>query len=159
MNGIKFETEIFSRFDKRWALVCAGDREGYNAMAISWGGLGTLWSRPAATVYVKPIRYTWEFLRKNDYFTVIFMPDELKKAVGIMGSHSGRDCDKAALAGLTPVFLENGVTFAEAESTILCRKMYTQDMTRDTMPAEVIERYYTNEEPHTMFVGQVTEIL
>lgn len=159
MNNVEFETEVFSRFDERWALVCAGNRESFNAMAVSWGGLGTLWSRPAATVYVKPIRYTWEFLQKNDYFTVIFLPDRLKKAVGIMGSHSGRDCDKVALANLTPVFLENGVTFAEAETTLVCRKMYTQDMTRSTMPEDVIERYYTTEEPHTVFIGQVMQVL
>lgn len=159
MSEMKLELDVFSRFNDRWALVCAGGRAGFNAMAISWGGLGTLWSRPAATVYVKPIRYTWEFLQKNDYFTVIFLPDRLKKAVGVMGSHSGRDCDKVRLAGLTPVFLENGVTFAEAETTLVCRRMYTQNMTRDTMPADVIADHYTDEEPHTVFIGQVTEIL
>ena len=57
------------------------------------------------------------------------------------------------------MFLENGVTFAEAETTLVCRKMYTQNMTRDTMPADVIADYYTAEEPHTVFIGQVTEIL
>lgn len=151
--------EIFSRFDEKWALVCAGREGDYNAMAISWGGLGTLWSRPAATVYVKPVRYTWEFLKKYDWFTVIFLPEELKKAVGFMGSHSGRDCDKVRLAGLTPVFLENGVTFAEAEKTLVCRKLYTQDMDRAAMPADVLKDYYTVEEPHTVFIGEVTEIV
>lgn len=159
MTDKKLELDIFGRFENKWALVCVGDQESFNAMAISWGGLGTLWERPAATVYVKPIRYTWEFLQKNDWFTVIFLPDELKKAVGIMGSKSGRDCDKVSLAGLTPVFLKNGVTFAEAETTLVCRKMYSQDMKRDSMPADVIADYYTAEEPHTMFVGEVTEII
>lgn len=159
MTDKKLELDIFSRFENKWALVCAGDRDGFNAMAISWGGLGTLWERPAATVYVKPIRYTWEFLKKSDYFTVIFLPEELKKAVGILGTKSGRDCDKVSLAGLTPVYLENTVSFKEAETTLVCRKMYTQDMVRDTMPPEVIADYYSVEEPHTMFVGEVTEIL
>ena len=59
MSEMKLELDVFSRFNDRWALVCAGGRTGFNALAISWGGLGTLWSRPAATVYVKPIRYTW----------------------------------------------------------------------------------------------------
>lgn len=159
MTDKKLELDIFARFENKWALVCAGSKESFNAMAISWGGLGTLWERPAATVYVKPIRYTWDFLQKNDYFTVIFLPEKLKKAVGIMGSRSGRDGDKVSLAGLTPVFLEKGVSFREAETTLVCRKMYSQDMKRDTMPAEVIADYYTTEEPHTMFVGEVTEIL
>lgn len=158
MSKQKLELDIFSRYEDKWALVCAGDETGWNAMAISWGGLGTLWERPAATVYVKPIRYTWQFLQKNDKFTVIFLPESMKKAVGIMGTHSGRDGDKAALAGLTPVFLDGCVTFAEAETTLVCRKMYTQDMKRDTMPADVIADYYTEEEPHTIFIGEVIEI-
>ena len=44
----------------------------YNTMTISWGGLGTLWRRPVATVYVKKNRYTFEFMEQNDYFTVSF---------------------------------------------------------------------------------------
>ena len=159
MAEVKLDLEIFSRYQDRWALVCAGDETGYNAMAISWGGLGTLWERPAATVYVKPIRYTWQFLQKCDKFTVIFLPPELKKAVGIMGTLSGRDGDKAAAAGLTPVFGDGYVTFAQAETTLVCRKMYTQDLTRDTMPASVIADYYTTEEPHTMFIGQVLDVI
>lgn len=159
MNKISLDLDIFSRFQHKWALVCAGDENGYNAMAISWGGLGTIWERPAATVYVKPIRYTWQFLQKHDWFTVIFLPEELKKAVGIMGTRSGRDCDKAALAGLTPRYLDHGVTFAEAETTLVCRKIYSQDLTRDTMPADVIADYYTTEEPHTMFIGEVEAVL
>lgn len=159
MTDKKLELDIFARFENKWALVCAGNRDSFNAMAISWGGLGTLWERPAATVYVKPIRYTWEFLQKNDWFTVIFLPEELKKAVAVMGTRSGRDCDKVRLAGLNPTFLENGVTFAEAETTLVCRKIYSQDLKRDTMPADVIADYYSVEEPHTMFVGEVTEIL
>ena len=135
------ELNVFDVFNKGWALVTAGSMDSFNTMTISWGGLGTLWERPAATVYVKPIRYTWQFLQKNDKFTVIFLPESMKKAVGIMGTHSGRDGDKAALAGLTPVFLDGCVTFAEAETTLVCRKMYTQDMKRDTMPADVIADY------------------
>ena len=159
MSKVNLELDVFSRFEDKWALVCAGDESGFNAMAISWGGLGTLWERPVATVYVKPVRYTWEFMQKHDKFTVIFLPDALKKAVGIMGSRSGRNCDKVSLAGLTPVFLDGAVTFAEAETTVVCRKIYSQDLDRSTMPKDVIADYYTVEEPHTMFVGEVTEIL
>ena len=62
-----FQVDAFHIFDKQWALVTAGTLEDYNTMTISWGGLGTLWSRPVATVYVKPVRYTYHFLEKNDW--------------------------------------------------------------------------------------------
>ena len=60
-----FQTDAFRVFDKQWALVTAGSLDDYNTMTISWGGLGTLWSRPVAAVYVKPIRYTYQFLEKK----------------------------------------------------------------------------------------------
>ena len=68
------EADVFRKFDKQWALVTAGTPEHYNTMTISWGGLGTLWRRPVATVYVKKNRYTFEFMEQNDYFTVSFYP-------------------------------------------------------------------------------------
>lgn len=84
-----------------------------------------LGSRPetisTVTVYVHPARYTSEFLKESDTFTVSFYPDQYRKALGYMGSHSGRDGDKAAAAGLTPVAIGDGVTYEEANLTFLCK--------------------------------------
>ena len=55
-------TDIFKQFDKKWALLTAGSMEKFNTMTISWGGLGTLWSKPVASVYVRTSRYTHEFM-------------------------------------------------------------------------------------------------
>ena len=52
---------VFQLFDDRWTLITAGDRERCNTMTASWGGLGVLWNRPVATIYVRPQRYTYEF--------------------------------------------------------------------------------------------------
>ena len=75
------EADVFRKFDKQWALVTAGTPEHYNTMTISWGGLGTLWRRPVATVYVKKNRYTFEFMEQNDYFTVSFYPEAQRPAL------------------------------------------------------------------------------
>lgn len=41
----------------RGILLCTnGDK--YNAMVIGWGALGTCWSVPTYTVYVRKSRYT-----------------------------------------------------------------------------------------------------
>ncbi len=156
---MEFQTDIFAQFNKKWALVSAGTKEDYNAMTVSWGGMGTLWGKSVVTVYIKPIRYTWQYMEKNDWFTVSFYPEENRQDLQIMGSKSGRDGDKAALTGLTLKPLENAVTFEQAEVTLVCRKIYRQDLIRDTMPEEVVARIYTGEEPHTMYVGEVVEIL
>ena len=156
---MQFNTEIFSQFNDKWALLCAGTKDYFNAMTISWGGMGTLWSRDVVTVYVKPVRYTWQYMEKNDYFTVSFYPEKYRHDLSIMGSKSGRDCDKVALTALTPKALANGVTFEQAEATIVCRKIYWQDLDRGAMPPEVAATYYKTEEPHRMYVGEVVDII
>ena len=92
---------VFELFDRQWAIVTAGSIEHYNSCTVGWGSLGNLWgptgrSRPAVTVYVHPARYTCEFLEQGDTFTVSFYPPEYRRALGYIGSHSGRDGDKAA---------------------------------------------------------------
>lgn len=156
---MQFDTDIFAQFDKKWALLAAGSMADFNAMTISWGGMGTLWHKDVVTVYVKPIRYTYQYMEKNDYFTVSFYPESCRKDLAVMGSKSGRHGDKVALTSLTPRAVEHGVTFEQAEVTLLCRKVYWQDLTRDAMPADVQAEYYNGEEPHRMYIGEVVDIL
>ena len=112
---MNFSTDILTLFDKKWALVTAGDISDFNAMTISWGGMGTLWGKPVATVYVKPVRYTHEFMENNDYFTISFFEEEYRGALKVMGTKSGRDCNKVEESRLTPVRI--GVT-----SSAMCRR-------------------------------------
>lgn len=155
---MEFKTDIFRLFDREWALLTAGTREKYNTMTISWGGAGTLWGKPVVTVYVKPVRYTHGFMETSDFFTVSFYPEACRQALMLLGSTSGRDGDKVAKAGLTPKFLENAVTFAEARATLLCRKIYRQDLDINAIPSEAMGNYKT-EAPHTMYIGEVVDII
>ena len=93
---MNYKTDIFGTYDKEWALLTAGSMDNFNTMTISWGGMGTLWGKPVVTVYVKPIRYTYEFLEKNDYFTLSFFPEEYRADLLTLGTKSGRDGDKTA---------------------------------------------------------------
>ena len=146
-------------FQKDWALVTAGSMDNYNTMTIGWGGLGTLWRKPVCTVYVKPCRYTHSFMEANDYFTVSFFDDEYRGALSVLGTKSGRDGDKVSEVGFTPVAAGESITFKEAKITLLCKKIYRQDLTLDAMPSDAIEKYYTEEAPHTMFIGEVVDII
>lgn len=148
--------------DSGLALVTAGTSErGWNTMTIGWGSAGTLWSKPTVTVYVHPWRYTHEFLERADYFTVQLFGQEHAHDMGILGSKSGRDGDKVALTSLTPIALEHGMTFAEATSTIVCKKWYTQSIDLAAVPADVMERLGGRlyvDSAHTMFVGEIVGI-
>lgn len=153
-----FDPEIFSLFHRKWALLTAGTPERFNTMTVGWGGLGTLWGKPVVTVYVKPIRYTHEFMEESERFTLTFFGEEHRAALSLLGSRSGREGDKIAAAGLTPVFFESGVGFREAQCTIFAKKIYRQDLDRSAIPEDALARYYNGEPAHTLYVGEVTEV-
>ena len=153
------QLDIFRAFAKDWALLTAGTPEDFNTMTISWGGMGTLWGKSVVTVYVKPIRYTHDYLEAGDTFTVSFFPEKYRQELSLLGTKSGRDGDKVAGTGLTPVPVEGTVGFAEASVTLLCKKIYRQELDLDAMPPEAIQMAYTEEAPHTMYIGEVLRIL
>ena len=154
-----FIEKAFRVFDKEWALVTAGPVDNFNTMTISWGGLGTLWNKPVVTVYVKPVRHTHSFLDVNDYFTVSFYGEEYRKDLATLGTLSGRNGNKVEKTSLTAVPAGKSTSFRQAEITLLCKKIYRQDLITDTMPQEAIDKYYIDEAPHTMFIGEVIEII
>ena len=156
-------TEFFDKslniFQSEWALVTAGTADNYNTMTIGWGGLGTLWRKPVCTVYVKPCRYTHSFIDNNEYFTVSFYDSCYRDALALLGTKSGRDCDKVAEAGFEAVPCGESVTFSQAKTTLLCKKIYRQDLDIQNISSDIIEKYYTEEAPHTVFVGEVIEVI
>jgi len=154
-----FNTDVFGIFDKKWSLLTAGSTDKFNTMTVSWGGLGTLWNKPVATVYVRTSRYTHEFMDDSDYFTLSFYGEEYKKTLGLLGSKSGREIDKMHIDGLTAVAAGESVTFAEAEMTLVCRKLFVTGLDPAGMPAEVAERFYAADAPHDMYIGEVVDIL
>ena len=156
---MEFNMDIFSQFDKKWALLTAGTKDKFNTMTISWGGMGTLWGKPVVTSYVRTSRYTHDFLDDNDYFTVSFYPEEYKKILGVLGSKSGRDMDKMNESGLTAVEALESVTFKEAEITLVCKKLFRQKLDESNMPKEVVDQFYADDASHDMYIGEVVEII
>ena len=159
MNLKEFELAPFYTIDQEWAVLTAGKENDFNAMTISWGGLGTIWNKPVVTVYVKPIRYTYEFMEKNEYFTISFYDEEYRKDLNILGSKSGKDLDKVAITKLTPEFLEQSTSFKEAKITIVCKKIYFQDLDITKVPSYAVNRFYKTEPIHRMYIGEVIDII
>ena len=127
---IRAEELSFNPFDKigkEWMLITAGDEAKHNTMTASWGGLGIMWGKKVAMVYIRPQRYTKEFVDRNDRFTISFYKEEYRKALAVCGRKSGRDCDKEKEAGLTPYYVDGTTAFEEADLVFVCRKQYHQD--------------------------------
>ena len=85
----KLTENFFETISNEWMLITAGDKEKFNTMTVSWGGIGYLWNKPVVYIFVRPERYTFEFLEKKDYFTVSFMGMENKDIHKICGKQSG----------------------------------------------------------------------
>ncbi len=132
----------FKLINDDWMLITAGNKDDYNTMTASWGGgLGIMWHKNVASIVVRPTRYTFDFIEKNDYFTLSFFEEEYKDALTLCGTKSGRDCDKVKEAGLTPIFDDNGIYFSEAKIVMVCKKLYWQDFTPDNFIADLAEFY------------------
>lgn len=139
-------------------LLCAGDKSGANAMTIGWGALGTLWGKSIATVYVRGDRYTHKFLEKCPYFTIMKFADA--KVLDYMGTHSGKDGDKAAALGLHIAYTEHGAPYyKEATEVIECRIMFARPFSkegfRDAVPRDFYADPSTEGYVHTEFIGEV----
>lgn len=142
-------------FKNDWALVTAGDESSYNTMTASWGGVGELWNKDVCFLFIRPQRYTFEFIEKNDLFTVSFYPKEWHKALAFCGANSGRDVDKAKETGLTPLFVDGTTTFAQAKITLVCKKLAYQDMSPAGFLDSAIAANYADGDYHRVYVGEV----
>ena len=146
---------LFEMIGKQWFLLTAGTPERWNTMTCSWGMAGILWNAPSVTCYVRQSRHTFGFMQEQETFTLSFFPEEKRKALAFCGSHSGRDCDKAREAGLTPETVDGAVTFAEAELVLVCRKRYAAPMQQANLPADVQRQFYSGDAAHQLYIGEI----
>lgn len=164
----KLNIDPFTVFGEDWMALTAGNQcSGFNTMTVAWGQFGSLWERdrhtnrlPTITCYVRPSRHTKAFMDHEEYFTLSHFPKEYKKALGYLGSHSGRDGDKITPIGLTPVFAGNTTYFAEADLVFLCRKLYSAPLAESGfVDRRLIDFNYPQGDFHTMYVGEIVKIL
>lgn len=151
----------FDLIGKEWMLITAGTKDSLNTMTASWGGLGWLWNKPVAFIFVRPERYTHNFIEQNERLTLSFYPESCRGALQICGTKSGRNCNKISMAGLTPVELEDGVmTFEQANLTLLCRKLFKADMQECNFIDKSVLKWYGDGKGglHTVYVVEIEHL-
>lgn len=149
----------FKKINNEWFLVTAGDENGWNTMTASWGFAGIIWGKQTFTTVIRPQRYTKEFLDKADSFTICFFKEDQKKALAFCGSHSGRDCDKAAETGLMPLFFDGVTAFEQADMILVCDKTYVQQMTKEAFREDSIPNNdYSIGDYHYQYIGVIKQV-
>ena len=150
----------FTTIGEEWMLITAGNEQKYNMMTASWGGLGVLWGKNVSSIYIRPQRYTLEFLDSSDYYSLSVFGKEYRSALAYCGAHSGRDVDKVKETGLTPVFNSEAPFFEEAKLVLVCRKLYKQKLEPDCFSdISVNSHCYPENDHHFLFVGEIVEAL
>ena len=158
----QLSVKIHALFGKQWLILTSGDFEKghYNGMTIAWGSLGLMWNKPFAQVVVRPTRHTYTFMEEYPTFTLCAFSKEYRSALNLMGSRSGRDCDKIAEAGLTPVSSSviSAPGYAEAELVIECQKIFYDDFKPDHFIDPDIDKNYSLKDYHRIYYGEILAI-
>jgi len=150
----------FQLIGKDWMLITAEKDNKINTMTASWGGLGVLWGKNVAFIFIRPQRYTKEFVENSDTFSLTFFDKTFKKELGYLGSVSGKDEDKISKANLTIQHSDSTPYFDEANISIICKKLYAQDIKPECFISSDLDiSMYPEKDYHTLYIAEVEKVL
>lgn len=150
----------FTMIGKEWLLVAAEKEGKANAMTASWGGVGIMWGKEVAFIVIRPQRYTKEFIDGSATLSLSVLDESYRKTLGYFGSVSGRTEDKIAKSGLT--LSHEGATpyFSEANTVLICRKLYAQEYSPECfLDTEAEQKWYPDKDYHTMYICEIQKVL
>lgn len=142
---------------KDWMLIVAKDEKEnkVNGMTASWGFLGIMWNQPVAVCMIRPQRYTYGLAEAEERMSLAFFSEEYRDALRLCGTKSGRDCDKLAEAGLSTEELDGVPVIREAETVLVCRKLYVGDLVKEGFLDPSLLAHYKQEDYHRMYVCKI----
>lgn len=142
------------------ALLTATKTDGsVNTMTVSWGGVGILWGREVAFVFVRPERYTFEFCENGDVMSLSFFDETKKDMLAYCGTKSGRDVDKFSTCGLEYKRINDACVFEGAEVTVILKKLYADDIKENCFTTDIAKSFYQNGGYHKMYICEIKDII
>lgn len=144
---------------KDWMLITASDGEKINTMTASWGCLGVLWGKNVCVGFIRPQRYTFGFVEKNDRVSFSFFEEKYRDALKYCGSHSGRDGDKLAATGLDADFIDGTPVIRQAKLVLVCRKLYSDYLKKECFIVPELLSNYKSDDFHKIYVCEIEKAL
>ncbi len=143
-------------------VLLTSQREGGkpNAMAIGWGTIGSIWSRPVFIVLVRPSRFTFSLIEASGEFTVNVPPENMRDTVMYCGSISGRDHDKFAEKNLTPV-PGKAVSCPIVKECLVnyeCTVIHSNDLVNANLAPDIVSSAYPKGDFHRVYFGQILRV-
>lgn len=165
MNNFKeldfsnFKCNPFLKIGSEWMLVTAGNKEKLNTMTASWGALGVMWGKNVTFTFIRPQRYTKEFIDACDTYSLSFFNKDYKKTLSYLGTATGRNENKINASGLTPYFFDGVPSFAESDLVLICKKLYKQDLSPKAFLDNTLDsKWYPQQDYHCMYVSEIVKI-
>lgn len=145
---------------EKGAFLTVKNGDKVNTMTIGWGQIGYQWKKPVFTVMVRKSRYTYELLENAKEFTVsipVEENEELKNALKVCGTKSGRECDKIKECKLK---LEDGKSIktpiiANCELQYECRILCKHELVSEELNEEIDSAMYSNNDYHVFYYGEI----
>jgi flavin reductase (DIM6/NTAB) family NADH-FMN oxidoreductase RutF len=150
----------FQLIGKDWMLITAGNDAKVNTMTASWGGLGVMYGKNVAYVFIRQSRYTKEFVDQEETFSLNFFDKGYRKTLSYLGTVSGRNEDKIAKSKLTVVRHGETPYFDEARLVLICKKLFRQTLNTDGLINEQLKHsFYPSGDNHTLYIAEITDVL
>ena len=148
------------KIGKEWMLITTSDKKQHrvNAMTASWGTLGVLWGKDVCICFVRPQRYTYGLMEENGRCSIAFLSEEYRSALRLCGSKSGRDTDKLSESGLSSTELDGVPVIAEAETVLVCRTLYADDLKKASFLDPALLSHYAAEDYHRFYVLEIEKV-
>lgn len=167
MSKVKVEwdrylSQTLAGLREKGLLLSSVDSQGRpNAMAIGWASFGIEWSRPIATVMVRPSRYTFGCIELTNDFTISVPYSDLDEQVLFCGTASGRDVDKFAECGFDQVHVEGirSPGIGQAGLIYFCRVVHRNDVLASQLDEEIQADAYPKGDYHRFYYGLIHAVL
>lgn len=146
------------------SVLTSGDSINYNSMAIGWGAYGTYFQKPCNTLFIRANRYTLEFIKECQTYTICYFDTVYLDQVLHFGKTSGRDSDKMGTHNLHSVFTPSSLpAYKEAKIIIECKLMQISTVSPDDYYYEesknfINDAYKEAGDYHKIVIGEITNI-
>jgi len=157
---------VFKLVGQDYTVITAGTDSSYNSMTASYGGWGQLFEKPTTWCFLNASRYTLEFIRKEQKYTMTYFDEEYTEQVLAFGSRSGRNSEKMKENTLTSVKTPSGnITYKEAKLIIECKLVAVTGMNPDDFYTEEGKSFVekgmkdgNGKEYHKIVLGEITNV-
>lgn len=159
INVKSIKDNMFKSIGQDWMLITAGEKGNLNTMTASWGGIGVLWNKNVTFSFIRPQRYTFDFMEKNEYYSLSFFNQNYKKELTFCGTNSGRNINKIEKIAFNTRFDESAPYFDEARLTLICKKIYADFINPKCFIDQSLDSNYKDKDYHKMYIGEIVKVL